>query len=166
MSDEQWVPGSKSELMTAIELEWKLLMETVAKLDEAKMTMPDAGGWSPKDNLAHLAEWLNLLMGHHMERRPAHEVFGVPEEATRGWNMEVINPILFERNKSRPAQDVLDGLKSAYAALTAKLEAMSFDDLLAPRHPQDLEKRPLILWVLGDTTEHFEEHRKTIEKMI
>ena len=166
MSDEQWVPGSKSELMTAIELEWKLLMETVAKLDEAKMTMPDAGGWSPKDNLAHLAEWLNLLMGHHMERRPAHEVFGVPEEATRGWNMEVINPILFERNKNRSAQEVLDELKQTYLDLYNKIEAMTFEDLLKPRHTNDPEKRPLLMWVLGDTTEHFEEHRQTIEKTL
>jgi hypothetical protein len=26
------------------------------------------------------------------------------------------------------------------------------------------EKRPILLWVLGDTTEHFLEHRETIEK--
>ena len=166
MSDEQWIPGSKSELMTAIAREWKLLMEVVAKLDEAKMTTPDAGGWSPKDNLAHLAEWLNLLTGHHMERRPAHEVFGVPEQVTRGWEMEIINPALFERNRNRSVSEVLDGLKNAYAALTVKLEAMSLDDLLQPRHPQDSEKRPLLLWVLGDTTEHFAEHRATIEKML
>jgi hypothetical protein len=59
MSDEeQWVPGSKSELISAIEREWKSLMDVVAKLAEVRMTTPDAGGWSPKDNLAHLAEWL------------------------------------------------------------------------------------------------------------
>ena len=166
MSDEQWIPGSKSELMTAIEREWQALMEVVAQLDEAKMTAPDSGGWSPKDNLAHLAEWMNLLMGCHMDRRPAHEVFNVPEEVIRGWDMEVINPVLFERNRSRSVSEVLDGLKSAYAALAAKLEAMSFDDLLQPRHADDPEKRPLLLWVLGDTTEHFAEHRVTIAKML
>ena len=48
--------------------------------------------------------------------------------------------------------------------LAAKLEAMPFEDLLQPRHPDDPEKRPLILWVLGDTTEHFREHRETIER--
>ena len=166
MSDEQWIPGSKSELMTAIEREWQALMEVVAQLDEAKMTAPDSGGWSPKDNLAHLAEWMNLLMGYHMDRRPAHEVFGVNEGVTRGWDMEIINPVLFERNRSRSVSEVLDGLKSAYAALAAKLEAMSFDDLLQPRHADDPEKRPLLLWVLGDTTEHFAEHRVTIAKML
>lgn len=165
MSDEQWIPGSKKELMSAIEREWKLLMDVVAKLDETKMMAPDAGGWSPKDNLAHLAEWMNVLMGCHMDRLPAHEVLGVSEEATKGWDMEVINPVLFERNRNRSTKDVLDGLKQVYLALYNKLEAMSFEDLLKPRDPDDPEKRPLLLWVLGDTTEHFAEHRETIEKM-
>jgi len=165
MSDEQWVPGSKKELMSAIEREWKLLMDVAARLDETKMTASDAGGWSPRDNLAHLAEWMNVLMGYHLDHRPAHEVLGVSHDVTRGWDFEIINPVLFERNRNRPTQDVLEQLKNNYAALIDKLEAMTFEDLLKPRHADDPEKRPLLLWVLGDTTEHFSEHRETIEKM-
>lgn len=165
MSDEeQWVPGSKSELMSAIAREWNLLMETVSRLDEAQMTRVDEGGWSPKDNLAHLAEWMNVLMGYHLDRRPAHEVLGVSEEVTRGWDMEVINPVLFERNRDRSSEDVLTWLKQVYAETVRKLEAMPFEDLLAPRHADDPEKRPVLLWVLGNTTEHFAEHRATIER--
>jgi hypothetical protein len=167
MTDEQWIPGSKAELMSAIEREWKLLMDVVAKLDEQKkMTTPDEGGWSPKDNLAHLAEWMNLLMGHHIDKRPAHEVFGFSEEVTKGWDMEIINPVLFARNKDRSTEDVLSHVKQVYEKLMARLDAMSFEDLLKPRHTDDPQKRPLLLWVLGDTTEHFSEHRQTIEKML
>lgn len=164
---EQWVPGSKAELMTAIRREWKLLMDTVARLEAAgKITTPDEGGWSPKDNLAHLAEWMNALMGYHVDRRPAHEVMRIPEEAAQGWDMEVINPILFERNRDRSIEDIKDELNRVYETLLARLEAMSFDDLMKPRHDNDPEKRPLLLWVLGDTTEHFEEHRQTMERML
>ncbi len=167
MSDEQWVPGSKAELMSAIRREWNLLMDVVAKLAaKQKMTTPDAGGWSPKDNLAHLAEWMNLMMGYHIDKRPPYEVFGVSEEVTRGWDMEVINPVLFARNKDRSSEDVMDELKLVYEKLVAKLDTLSFEDLLKPRHAEDPQKRPLLLWVLGDTTEHFAEHRQTIEKML
>jgi len=167
MSEEQWVPGNKSDLMSAIEREWNLLMDVVARLEQAnKMTTPDEGGWSPKDNLAHLTEWTNFLIGYHLDRRPAHEVFSVSEDVTKGWNMEVINPVLFERNKDRSTKDVLRGLKQKYEELISNLESISFEDLLKPRHADDPEKRPLLLWVLGDTTEHFEEHRLTIEKML
>ena len=163
---EQWIPGNKKELMSAIEREWKALMNVVAKLDETQMVTPDAGGWSPKDNLAHLSEWMNALMGYHLDRRPAHEVMRLPKQAAEGWDMEVINPILFERNKNRSTQDVLDELKQTYLTLYNKLEAMTFEDLLRPRHVNDPEKRPVLMWVLGDTTEHFAEHRETIEKYL
>ena len=162
---EDWVPGNMAELLASIEHEWKLLWEVISKLDESKMTTPDAGGWSPKDNLAHLNEWMTILMGYHLDRRPSHEVMNVPEDVTKGWDMEIINPVLFERNRNRPAQDVLDELKQSYALMLEKLKAMSFDDLLKPRHANDPEKRPVLLWVLGDSAEHFAEHRETIEKM-
>src|SRR5687767_1299761 len=162
MAEEEWIPGSKAELMSAIRREWKLLMDLVAKLDEQKMTAPDEGGWSPKDNLAHLSEWMNSLMGYHMDRRPPHEVMRITEEQASGWDMEVINPVLYERNKDRSTDDVLDELKQMYEKLVAKLDGMSFEDLMKPRHADDPEKRPLLMWVLGDTSEHFAEHRETI----
>lgn len=168
MSDEeQWIPGSKSELMSAIEREWKSLLEVVGKLERAdKLSTPDEGGWSPKDNLAHLAEWLNILMGYHMDKRPPHEVMGVDAEVVEGWDMEKINPVLFERNRNRSTADVLDELRRVYAELVRKLDLMPFEDLMKPRRADDPEKRPLLLWVLGDTSEHFAEHRATIEKML
>ena len=166
MSEEEWVPGSKAELMASIEREWQALMEVVAKLDFTQMTTPDAGGWSPKDNLAHLSEWMKALMGVHLDRRPPHEVLGVSEEVTKGWDMEIINPVLFERNRNRPLQDVLAELKSVYAELVNKLESITYEELLKPRHADDPEKRPVLMWVLGDTTDHFAEHRATIEKML
>ncbi|NOH01257.1 MAG: ClbS/DfsB family four-helix bundle protein [Chloroflexi bacterium] len=166
MTDEQWMPGNKHELMSAIEREWNLLVQFADSLTDEQMTAPDSDGWSPKDNLAHLAEWMHILMGYHMDRRPAHEVMGVSEDVTKGWDMEVINPVLFERNKNRSRSDVMDGLKTVYNQLIEKLEAAPFEDLLQPRRADDPQKRPVLLWVLGDTTEHFQEHRETMEKGI
>ena len=167
MSEEQWMPENKNELLSAIRREWKLLMDVVAKLEATdKLTTPDEGGWSAKDNLAHLAEWMNVMMGYHLDRRPPEEVMRVPKEVTKGWDMEVINPVLYERNKDRSTQDVLDELNRVYERLLQKLDSMPFEDLLKPRHAEDPEKRPVLLWVLGDTTDHFAEHRETIEKML
>ncbi len=96
---EEWMPKDKPELMSAIEREWKLLMNVAEKLTDEQMTTADEGGWSPKDNLAHLSEWMKALMGFHLDRRPSHEVLGVSEDVTKGWDMEIINPVLFERNR-------------------------------------------------------------------
>lgn len=161
---EEWMPKDKPELMSEIEKEWKSLIQVAEKLTDEQMSAPDAGGWSPKDNLAHLTEWMKILMGYHMDHRPDHEVLNVSPEITKNWDMQVINPILFERNRNRSRKDVLDELQAVYRQLCAKLGSMSFEDLLKPRHADDPEKRPLLLWVLGDTTEHFAEHRETIER--
>jgi hypothetical protein len=165
--NEEWVPGSKHELLAIITREWSQLMNVVSKLEKAnKLTTRDAGGWSPKDNLAHLAEWMSVMMGYHMDRRPSHEVLGVSEDVTKGWDMEIINPVLFNRNKDRSIEDVLAWLKQVYAEVIGKLDAMTFEDLMTPRHADDPQKRPLLMWVIGDTSDHFAEHRSTIEKML
>jgi hypothetical protein len=167
MSDEEeWVPGNKSDLMSAIAREWTLLMDVVSKLDETRMTTSDAGGWSPKDNLAHLSEWMNVLMGYHLDRRPRHEVLGIPEDVAEDGDYAAINAALFERNRNRSTTDVLDELKRVYANLVNQLESTPFEELLKPRFDDDPEKRPVLMWVLGNTTEHFAEHRRTIEKML
>lgn len=167
MSEERWMPANKAGLMSAIEYEWNRLMDVVAKLEQAdRMTTPDEGGWSPKDNLAHLTEWMNILMGYHMDRRPPHEVLSVSEEVTKDWDFDVINAMLFGRNRDRTTEDVLTELKRVHAELLTKLEGISFEGLLMPRHADAPQKRPLLLSVLENTTEHFEEHRLTIEKML
>ena len=159
-------PNNTAELLSEIEREWKELWRAVGRLAPEQMSAPDAGGWSPKDNLAHLAEWMKVLMGYHMDRRPSHEVLGVKPAVTADWDMDVINPVLFERNRQRPLEEVLNELKRVYAELTAKLRSTPFEIFLQPRHANDPERRPLLDWILGDTSEHFAEHRETIEKIL
>ena len=160
------LPQSMPELLSDIEREWKELWRVVGRLTPEQMITPDAGGWSPKDNLAHLAEWINALMGYHMDRRPAHEVMNLPEAVTRAWDFEVINPALFERNRNRSTEEVTSELRRMYSVLTLKLRSMPFEALMQPRHADDPERRPLLSWILGDTTEHFAEHRGTIEQLL
>jgi hypothetical protein len=156
----------KQALLKSIQREWEALWSVIDRLSSAQMLTPDSGGWSPKDNLAHLTEWMKVLLGYHIDKRPPHEVLGVPEEVVKDWDFTVINPVLFARNKDRSTENVLAEFKKAYAALTARLESMSIDDLMQPRRAEDQQKRPLVLWILGDTSEHFAEHRATIEKML
>ena len=157
-------PQTTEQLLTAIEHEWNALLLVTGNLTEQRMLTPDEGGWSPKDNLIHLAEWMVYLMGHHMDGRPRHEVIKLPEELTREGDFDKMNQALFERNKDRSIEDVMSEIKRVYADLMDKLTAMPFEELLKPRYVDAPEKGILLDWVLGDTTEHFEEHRETIEK--
>ncbi len=68
---ETILPKSTAELLNDIDHEWSALMHVVDQLTPEQMTTPDAGGWSPKDNLAHLTEWMKILLGYHMDKRPS-----------------------------------------------------------------------------------------------
>jgi hypothetical protein len=159
-------PKNKNELMKLIEKEWELLIKTAESLSDEQMSTLDSGGWAPKDNLAHLAEWMNILTGYHMDKKPAYKVIGIPKSELKEWSIEFINPFLFARNKDLSRKQVMSKLKRAYIKTHAKLKATPFKDLLKPRHADDPKKLPLLLWVLGDTSEHFKEHRQTIQKGI
>jgi len=162
MAEER--PQTMEELLSAIEGEWQKLWRAVKRLTPGQMIKADAGGWSPKDNLAHLTQWMKILMYHYMDGRAAHEVLGVPSEITKDWDWDVINRALFERDRERGIEDVTQELQEIYRELTAKLRAVPFDQLLKPRFPDDPQQGPLLNWVLGNTTEHFAEHGATIEK--
>ena len=160
------LPNNKTELMSQIEREWSALMDVVAQLSPGQMYTPDEGGWSPKDNLAHLTEWMNILLGYYIDHRPSHEVVGVAPEVTADWDYEVMNEIMFERDRDKPVEHVLGELRGTYAEVHARLASMTFGDLMQPIFDDDPSKRPLITGVIGNTSEHFEEHRETIEKML
>jgi len=163
---ERVLPKSTAELVDNINVEWLALLGVIEKLSPEKMITPDVGGWSPKDNLAHLSEWMKILLGYHMDNRPSHEVIGVAPEATEDWDFEATNKLFFERNRQRSSEDILDELIRVYAEVVSRLKSTPFDDLMKPRYPDDSEKQPLLNWVLGNTSEHFAEHRANIEKVL
>jgi hypothetical protein len=165
MADEI-LPKSKAELISLIEREWSALMDVVAQLPPEKMLTPDEGGWSPKDNLAHLTEWMNILVDYYLNHRPAHEVIGVDPEVTADWDLEVMNDVIFKRDRGQPVEQVLSELKSTYAKVLARLETMTFEDLMKSRDENDPDKGLIINSVIGNTNEHFAEHRETIEKVL
>jgi hypothetical protein len=160
------IPSSTTELLGEIEREWSVLIHVVDRLTPKQMITPDAGGWSPKDNLAHLAEWLKILMAYHMDKQPAHRVLAVAPEVTRDWDMDTINQVLFERNQFRPVGEILDELKQTYQEVITRLESISFDELMKPCHADDPEKLSLLALILGNTSGHFAEHRSTMEKSL
>jgi len=91
---------------------------------------------------------------------------GVAPEVTKDWDFDAMNMLLFERNRGRTPSDVKVELQRVYDEITGRLRSMPFSDLMKPRHADRPEDGPLLNWVLSDTSEHFAEHRETIEKLL
>ena len=158
-------PPGKAELMERIRREWAALERAYQGLSEAQMSLPDSGGWSIKDNLAHLAEWHRFLCRYHLQGHPPHEVMGVDEASFEQLSEDGLNDVLFRRNKDRPVAEITADLRRSYEQVLSDLEGMSFAGLMQPHYPDDPEKRPLIAWVIGNTYEHYLDHRGAIERL-
>jgi hypothetical protein len=160
------LPKNTDELLTTIEAEWLKLMDAVGKLGPEQMITPDGGGWSPKDNLAHVSAWLKTLIGVHLEGRSADEVMGFSGATALWGRLNFINAMLFVRNRDRSAEDVLGELRQAYTDLVSRLRAMPFEELMKPRYETDAQKRPVVHYVLRYTVVHFAQHSENIAKIL
>ena len=78
------LPQNTSELLSEIDREWLELQKAIKKLTPEQMTAPDPGGWSPKDNLAHLAAWMHIMREAHLNKKPVHEVMEMDAAALGG----------------------------------------------------------------------------------
>ena len=160
------LPKNKTEVMSLIEREWSALMAVVGQLSPEQMLTPDEGGWSPKDNLAHLTAWMNILLGYYFDHRSSHEVIGTDPEVTADWDFDVMNAVMFKRDRDLSVEKVLDELKATYTKVCARLDTVKFEDLMKPIFDDDQDKWPLLNGVISNTSEHFKEHRETIAKML
>ncbi len=165
MTDET-KPRDQSELLARIEREWALLLRTVERLTPEQMSRQVVGTWSVKDNLAHLAEWEQFMLRCYLNGEPQHAVMQIDQATFEQLDADGINAVLYNRNKDRPAQDVLEGLKQSHARVLATLEAMPFADLLKTYDADDPEHRTVLDEVIGNTYEHYAGHRAAIEQIV
>ena len=157
------MPKDKADLIERIQREWSALMQIVDRLKPEQMILSGAGGWSAKDNLAHLAAWERFMILHDLQGYPPHEAMQVDEATYERLDEDGQNAVLYERNRERSVADVLDDLRRTHAQALATLEHMTYADLMKPRYPDDPEARPVIGGVIGNTYEHYEEHRRAIQ---
>ena len=160
------LPKSLDELLTDIEREWQALMQVVDRLTPEQMTTPDPGGWSPKDNLAHLSAWMDFTLKSYLGDMPAYLALGIEEQKLKGMSEDEENAIIFERNRARPTDEVISELKSTYQETVNTLKRMGFSNLMKPLKDDNPQQRPVIEWVIGNTSEHFAEHCVIIEHVL
>lgn len=159
-------PRDKPELLERIRREWNALDRAIAGLGEQQMGVPDEGGWSIKDHLAHLAAWEHLMRLQYLQQVPAHDALGVDEATYRTLDEDGINAILQKRNRDRPLEEVLTEHRRSHAEVMADLTGLSFEEMLKPLDANDLRHRLLLSGITGNTYEHYREHRETITKFL
>jgi hypothetical protein len=166
IEDSKVYPSNKDELCNRIEYEWSKLMDVIQPLDEMEMTMRPAGGWSIKDNLAHISVWEHYMCEHHIGKAPPHEALGMDAESYAKADEDGINDFLFLKIKDLTLSQVQSELHRTHKAMLSVLEQLSYKELMKSRDRNNPKEGPLLKWVVGNTYEHYKEHRLSIEKFI
>lgn len=163
---------SVREVMERIEEEWEALQRAVAQLSEAQMTEPGGGGWSVKDELAHLAAWARGLAAL-VRKQPRYPPMGLAAGAgPHSAGIERMNETIYANNRDLALADVLEELRAAHEDALAAVAALSDEDLARPYddyQPQDNRpdgQTPILWRIAGNTFGHYADHRETIVQTI
>ncbi len=160
----------KATLLAKNEASWAALWAVIEAHDATELTeRRDAGGWSAKDHLAHLAAWersvVFLLNGLTLA-----DGLGVDQELYRSGDYDAINAEIQRQVKDLALADVLADLRTVHEEMTETIEGVPEDVLQQPivvdpdpdakASPKAGEK---ITW---NTCEHFDQHRGWIETLL
>ncbi len=157
-----------SELIIRIYHSWNDLHQFYASLSADQLTRPtDAGGWSVKDHLIHLAAWASsvdaLLSGQSCRER-----MGIPETLWNADDTDAINALIQQRERDTPLPDALATLKTVHQRVVAHLQTITDETLRQPLVGINLaswDGRTYEDWIVSNTYEHYDEHLPWMDRI-
>lgn len=161
------IPKTKDELIKRIQSAYDALDAAVSRLSEEQLAQPIDGAWSAKDMLAHLTAWQQILLHFHMGKQPFEQVARLGSIAYASLPIDELNEALYQRDRELGPAEALAGFRASHQATLAALAQTDEGELLRDYTPPGRgpdANYPLINWVAGDTYEHYDEHRTTIER--
>ena len=171
MAADRYRDKSIEQLLEDIDAAWVRLMETMTSApQEDYSTKRDPAGWTALDHMAHITAWersvLFPLMGH-----PRHEGLGVTDEQF-AMDFDTINEIVREQTAGQSYEQIMTDAQKGHQALANTIDASSLEELwqptteLCPDQREQERSRPFITVLMSDTSEHYDEHRGYIEKIL
>ena len=138
--------------------EWEALL---AQVDEERMLQPGAAGkWSVKDVIVHVT-WSEREMVPIMSTR---ELVG-----SELWELsdDERNEIVYQQNRDRPLQEILQEEQQAYADLFEAAQTLSDDDLNDPHRFQQMPQE-WVPWRLfaGNSFKHYQDHMPALRAWV
>lgn len=160
---------NKQTLLNEIERAHQDMTRWLAALSDDEKTAPILNeGWSVKDSLAHLIAWEKMtldwlarsLQGEQVKRFV--EGYQYDTEAEREAVMEKLNTHLYEQNKNRPLQEVMQDFRATHRAMFDFVAQMNENDIFDPQRFAWRNGSPAFDMLAGNTYEHYDEHRQWI----
>jgi len=165
--EDQALPRTTAELLTWIDWNWSALNQTLSELPpDQQATVRDAQGWSAKDHLVHITAWEQSLLAL-LQGRDRDQALGLNEAERSLPDIDAVNDVVYQRARERTLDEVLDAAQQSHQDVVAAIATLSDEDLFKPYshyQPNDppTDGRPVIGWIIGNSSEHYQEHNAYI----
>jgi carboxymethylenebutenolidase len=164
--EEQAPPSNKAELLDRIRTERAALEQTLARLSDEQLHSQVEHGWTVKDLLAHITAWEQVTLLVHLKNQPFEQAIKLDGARYGTDSIDVINEAFHKRDKDKPLPEVLAAFRQSYDQILAAVEAIDEARLYSHYIPHGRTSGgQLVEWVVGDTYDHYREHRLTIEAL-
>jgi hypothetical protein len=150
-------PATHEELLTRIDREWLRLNDLVRRMTPAQLEAPYAGGWSPREHLAHVTAWERYLIGTVIGGQPPAVSFGLdPALLTAELDIDAENDLLLAASASKSLGQVFEEFHAVHTEARAAVAGIRFADWVGRTRAGD--DRPLLDWIAGNSYDHYLEH--------
>jgi hypothetical protein len=163
---------TRDELIQMIEQSWDEFTSAIEQLQEEVLTsVKDRQGWTIKDHLAHITAWERSVLFLLQGKERFHGL-GVSEETFLTGDFDTINAAIHQQTQNNPLEFVMGELEVVHFDLVTILRELQDSDLqepvrtYIPEGSRDDSTAVLIQWILGNTTEHYDEHLSWIETLV
>jgi hypothetical protein len=167
-------PSDMDTFLVRLEQSYASLMSIVDEHSEKELTeKKDAAGWTAKDHLYHLAVWVRGVR-FVLQGRPLYEGVELTEEQYRNLDVDSQNAVVVEANRQRSIEDVMQVLRTEHQYLVDHLASpeTTWHDLqkpfshYAPTDSLEEGDAPVLVFVFGDTVDHFRMHQEWIAEIL
>lgn len=157
------------QLLDRIEIAWNDLNSFLSHLSAEQLTAPtDAGGWTVKDHVIHLAVWEEGIRAL-LQKQSRHEAMGISEDLWNSGSADDYNAVIQQRYKDMPLDEVIQSSGDIHRRLVDTIRSLSDEDLQRPYRyyaPASDRDAPVINWIGGNTFWHYEEHLPWIRAIV
>ena len=159
---------TKEQIIEKIENSYQSFYYFINQLDQTLLLeYKNPNGWNVRDFIVHLARW-EMGIVYLLQQKPRGEGMGIPKELVDNWDLETINQSIRQKSQEITVQESIIELDNAHRAMIETLEKMDDTDLMKPYRYYDQNvdfTEPVINWIRGNTFDHFDEHRKILQKL-
>jgi hypothetical protein len=153
---------SKPHLLAEIRGQRDALDALLARVPADQLSRPLPGDdWSIKDILAHIFAWEQVLL-YWWQAGQGHEIPTDPSPNLSHEEIERLNTDFYQAHRHRPLAEVQAHYRRSYTQVMAILEAAPAAALEQPGYFPWAEGQPFASFVIGNTSDHYQEHRLQI----